>query len=72
MLIFGDFVELALAQHNINTEERVCIPLRGNIPLGGNNLFIVMLEEKIDVRILELYTRKVCEMFVYKHTETIE
>ena len=21
---------------------------------------------------LELYTRKVCEMFVYKHTETIE
>ena len=22
--------------------------------------------------ILELYTRKVCEMFVYKHTETIE
>ena len=24
------------------------------------------------LRILELYTRKVCEMFVYKHTETIE
>ena len=23
-------------------------------------------------RILELYARKVCEMFVYKHTETIE
>ena len=22
--------------------------------------------------ILELYTRKVCEMFVYKHTQTIE
>ena len=22
--------------------------------------------------ILELYTRKVCEMFVYKHTETVE
>ena len=22
--------------------------------------------------ILELYTRKVCEMFVYKHTEIIE
>ena len=22
--------------------------------------------------ILELYTRNVCEMFVYKHTETIE
>ena len=22
--------------------------------------------------ILELYTRKVCKMFVYKHTETIE
>ena len=22
--------------------------------------------------LLELYTRKVCEMFVYKHTETIE
>ena len=22
--------------------------------------------------ILELYTRKVCEMFFYKHTETIE
>ena len=22
--------------------------------------------------ILELYTRKVCEMFVYKHTATIE
>ena len=22
--------------------------------------------------ILELYTRKVCEIFVYKHTETIE
>ena len=22
--------------------------------------------------ILELYNRKVCEMFVYKHTETIE
>ena len=22
--------------------------------------------------ILELYTRTVCEMFVYKHTETIE
>ena len=22
--------------------------------------------------ILELFTRKVCEMFVYKHTETIE
>ena len=46
MLIFGDFVELALAQQNINTGERVCIPLRGNISLGGNNLFIVMLEEK--------------------------
>ena len=24
------------------------------------------------LRILELYTRKVCEMFVYKYTETIE
>ena len=24
------------------------------------------------LRILKLYTRKVCEMFVYKHTETIE
>ena len=24
------------------------------------------------LRILELYTRKVCEMFVYKDTETIE
>ena len=24
------------------------------------------------LRILELYTRKVCEMFVYKHPETIE
>ena len=24
------------------------------------------------VRILELYTRKVCEMFVCKHSETIE
>ena len=24
------------------------------------------------LRILELYTRKICEMFVYKHTETIE
>ena len=22
--------------------------------------------------ILELYTRKVCEMFIYKHTEAIE
>ena len=22
--------------------------------------------------ILELYTRKLCEMFIYKHTETIE
>ena len=22
--------------------------------------------------ILELYTRKVCEIFIYKHTETIE
>ena len=24
------------------------------------------------LRILELYNRKVCEMFVYKHTEAIE
>ena len=24
------------------------------------------------IRILELYTHKVCQMFVYKHTETIE
>ena len=24
------------------------------------------------LRIFELYTRKVCEMFGYKHTETIE
>ena len=24
------------------------------------------------LRILELYNRKVCETFVYKHTETIE
>ena len=24
------------------------------------------------LRILKLHTRKVCEMFVYKHTETIE
>ena len=24
------------------------------------------------LRILELYNRKVCEMFVYKYTETIE
>ena len=24
------------------------------------------------LRILQLYTRKFCEMFVYKHTETIE
>ena len=24
------------------------------------------------LRILELYTRKACKMFVYKHTETIE
>ena len=26
----------------------------------------------LTLRILELYTRKVCVMFVYKHTETIE
>ena len=24
------------------------------------------------LRILELYTRKICEMLVYKHTETTE
>ena len=24
------------------------------------------------LEILELYTRKICEMFVYKHAETIE
>ena len=24
------------------------------------------------LRILELYIRKVCEMFIYKHAETIE
>ena len=24
------------------------------------------------LRILELYTSKICEMFVYKHTENIE
>ena len=24
------------------------------------------------LRVLELFTLKVCEMFVYKHTETIE
>ena len=24
------------------------------------------------LRIIELFTRKVCEMFVYKHTKTIE
>ena len=24
------------------------------------------------LRMIELFTRKVCEMFVYKHTETIE
>ena len=24
------------------------------------------------LRILEFYTRKICEMFIYKHTETIE
>ena len=30
------------------------------------NLALLILE------ILELYTRKICEMFVYKHTETIE
>ena len=28
--------------------------------------------EFLILRILELYTRKVCEMFGYKHTETIE
>ena len=26
----------------------------------------------LTLRVLELYTRKVCVMFVYKHTETIE
>ena len=26
----------------------------------------------LSLRILELYNRKVCEMFVYKHTEAIE
>ena len=26
----------------------------------------------LTLRIFELYTRKVCVMFVYKHTETIE
>ena len=26
----------------------------------------------LTLRILELHTRKVCVMFVYKHTETIE
>ena len=30
-----------------------------------NFLFLIL-------EILELYTRKVCKMFVYKHTETIE
>ena len=30
------------------------------------NFVLLILE------ILELYIRKVCEMFVYKHTETIE
>ena len=24
------------------------------------------------LKILELYTRKVCEIFVFKHTETVE
>ena len=24
------------------------------------------------LKIFELFTRKICEMFVYKHTETIE
>ena len=28
--------------------------------------------EFLFLRILELYTRNVCKMFVYKHTETIE
>ena len=27
---------------------------------------------RMKIRILELYVRKVCEMFVYKHTEAIE
>ena len=26
----------------------------------------------LTLRIIELSTRKVCEMFIYKHTETIE
>ena len=34
-------------------------------PYPENLLFLIQI-------ILELYTRKVCKIFVYKHTETIE
>ena len=31
-----------------------------------------LLKKKKRIRILEFFTRKVCKMFVYKHTEAIE
>ena len=34
-------------------------------PYPENFLFLIQI-------VLELYTRKVCKIFVYKHTETIE
>ena len=40
-----------------------------------NNIEMINLNENFSfliVRILDLYTHKVCEIFVYKHSETIE
>ena len=42
---------------------RVRIKYRENCGFGCENRGIV--------RTLELFTRKVCEMFIYKHTKTI-
>ena len=49
-----------------NADFKISLQARVYIKKYPENFAFAILE------ILELYTREVCEMFVYKHTETIQ
>ena len=72
--------------NNLNNAKSSMINMQPKYAIKGTlmqieNLLICLCSHKnntlknfafLILGVLELYTRKVCKMFVYKHTETIE
>ena len=63
-----------------DTKHKLCYGLKGTLMQISKSPYIFLFIWKqhpenfvfLTLGIVELYTRKVCKMFVYKHTETKE